>query len=107
MSHWAAAARPVPVLLPWPGCDRVANPDLLGGGPSDLHPAFPLDDVDELAALVRVPVVADAGIESHNGGGGWERRARRRQQGGRSRRTREGGRIQRFQVPQHLSARRN
>src|SRR4029077_14934472 len=28
MSHRAAAAGPVPMLLAWPGCDRVANPDL-------------------------------------------------------------------------------
>src|ERR1700730_16566230 len=107
MSHRAAAACPVPVLLVRPGGDRVANPDLLGGGTSDLHPAFPLDDVDALASLLRVPLVADAGIESPNGGGGGERRARRRQQVACSRRTREVGRIQRFQVTQHLSARRN
>jgi len=79
MSHRAAAAGPVPMLLAWPGCDRVANPDLLGGRTSGLHPSFPLDDVEELATFVRVPVVADAGIESHNGGRGGERWARRRQ----------------------------
>src|ERR1700674_1325120 len=107
MSHRAAAACPVPVLLAWPGCHRVANSDLLGGGTSGLHPAFPLDDVEELATFVRVPVVADAGIESHQGGRGWERWARRRQQVACSRSTREVGRIQRLQVPEHLSSRHN
>src|SRR5260370_26570541 len=107
MSHRAAAACPEAVHLARPGCYRVANSDLLGGRTSSLHPALPLDDVEELATLVRVPVVADAGIESHNGGRCWERWARRRQQVTCTRGTCEVGRIQRLEVAYHLSSRRN
>src|ERR1700730_1007427 len=107
MSHRGAPACPVPVLLARPGGDSVANPDLLGGGTSGLHPAFPLDDVEELATLVRVPVVADARIESHNAGRCRKRWARRRQQVACTRSTGEVGRIQRLQVTEHLGSRHN
>src|SRR2546430_14022196 len=63
--------------------DRIADVDPLRIGPASLHPAIALDDKQQLATRVGVPVVTSAGLEPDNRARGWEWR-RRWQQWGRT-----------------------
>jgi hypothetical protein len=56
MGERAASAATMPVFLIWFGYHRVPDADPLSIGPPSLHPAVPLDDVEQLATGVRVPV---------------------------------------------------
>src|ERR1700694_5628887 len=62
----AAGPRPVPVLLIRFGSYRVPNTDSLGAGPSCLNPSLALDDVQELTAFVRMPVITNPRLEAHD-----------------------------------------
>src|SRR5205807_7508878 len=68
MRHWFLAARAVPVLLPRIRRHRVVQLDSLRFLSSHLDPALTLDDVQQLASRVRVPVVSGTGLEPHDRG---------------------------------------
>src|SRR5439155_26766795 len=94
------AARPgtVPVLLIRFDPDGIPHTDSLGGGTPSLNPAGPIDDVEELTALVGVPVVTRAWLEANNDGRCGECRLLRREQIARSRPPGEMSWVQRLEV---------
>ena len=63
MGKRAASAGTVPVFLVRFGQDRVPDLDPLSFGMSSLDPAFTLDDEQQLATSVGMPVIANACLE--------------------------------------------
>src|SRR5438270_8700769 len=86
--------------------DRIADADPLRIGPASLHPSLALDDEQELATHVGMPVITSAGLEPDNRARGWEWR-RCRQQWVRTRFADEVGRLHRREVGKSLALRRD
>lgn len=68
VSHGRRLARPVPVLLAGISRHRIALIDALRSVSAGLDPALTVDDVQQLSACVRMPVVSSAGLELNNRG---------------------------------------
>src|SRR5437870_62075 len=102
MGESATPAGAMPVFLIRVGGHRVPNPDPLGVGTASLDPAFPFDDVQELATFVSVPMVTNVRLEPNNRGRGGEGRSPRRQQFAQTCFTRKVSRVHGLEVVQCL-----
>src|SRR5438552_18893029 len=102
MGEAATPPGAMPVFLIRLGGYRIPHPDPLGVGAASLDPAFPLDDVQELATFVSVPMVTSARLEPNNRGRGGEGRLPRRQQFAQTCVTRKVSRVHGLEVVQCL-----
>src|ERR1700737_2379672 len=106
MGEGAASTGTMPVFLVRFGCHAVPPPAPLRAGAARLYPANALDDVQQLATTMGVPVIPNAGFESNNRSSCRERR-RRPQERGAGRLSGKGGRLQRIEITLRLGSRGN
>lgn len=97
----------VPVLLTRVRGHRVLEPDPLRRLSARLDPTFALDHVEQLATLVRMPVVAGSGLEPNDGGKGRQCLRRSLDQLSRTRVPREVGAIHWLEILERVGARRD
>jgi hypothetical protein len=87
----------MPVFLIRFGCYAVSYTDSLSVGTPGLHPPYALDDVDQLATGVGVPVIPNTRLEPNHRGSRRERR-RRLQERARARLARKVGRLHGLEI---------
>ena len=97
MGERPAPARAMPVFLIRFGCHAVSYTDPLGVGTPGLHPPYALDDVEQLATGVRMPVIPNTRLEPNHRGSCRERR-RRPQERARARLSRKVGRLDGLEI---------